>query len=137
MEGRMAANWRNRPFQATPPLTKGFSVAISTSPGESGLLAFDDMNEPQPTDSEIRKRRLLFRAWHRGTREMDLLLGRFADSEVGRLNEGEMAAFEKLLDAPEPDIYHWIMGTMPAPDEYDAALMRKIHQFHLGSASLP
>jgi antitoxin CptB len=53
------------------------------------------------------------------------------------LSEGEIAAFEALLDAPEPDIYHWIMGTMPAPDEYDAALLRRIRQFHLGSASLP
>lgn len=95
------------------------------------------MNEPQPTDPEIRKRRLLFRAWHRGTREMDLLLGRFADSEIGQLSDGEIAAFEKLLDAPEPDIYHWIMDTMPAPGEYDAALLRRIRQFHLGSASLP
>lgn len=95
------------------------------------------MNEPQPTGSDIRKRRLLFRAWHRGTREMDLLLGRFADSEIGRLSEEEIAALEKLLDAPEPDIYHWIMDTMPAPGEYDAALLRKIRQFHLGSAGQP
>ena len=95
------------------------------------------MNEPQPTGPDIRKRRLLFRAWHRGTREMDLLLGRFADSEIGRLSEEEIAAFEKLLDAPEPDIYHWIMDTMPAPGEYDAALLRKIRQFHLGSAGQP
>lgn len=95
------------------------------------------MDEPQPTDPEIRKRRLLFRAWHRGTREMDLMLGRFADSEIGRLGEREIAAFEMLLDAPEPDIYHWIMGTMQAPDEYDAALLRRIREFHLGNASLP
>lgn len=95
------------------------------------------MTDPQPTDPETRKRRLLFRAWHRGTREMDLLLGRFADSEAGRLSEGEIAAFEKLLDAPEPDIYHWIMDAMPVPGEYDAALLRKIRQFHLGSSNLP
>jgi antitoxin CptB len=91
------------------------------------------MDEPQPIDPETRKRRLLFRAWHRGTREMDLMLGRFADSEISRLSEGEITAFEKLLDAPEPDIYHWIMGTIPAPGEYDAPLLRKIREFHLGS----
>lgn len=95
------------------------------------------MQEQQPTDPDTRKRRLLFRAWHRGTREMDLMLGRFADSQIDRLEEAEIAAFEKLLDAPEPDIYHWIMGTLPSPAEYDAALLRKIRQFHLGSAALP
>lgn len=95
------------------------------------------MNEPQPVDPDTRRRRLLFRAWHRGTREMDLMLGRFADSEIGRLEEAEIAAFEKLLDAPEPDIYHWIMGTLPPAPEYDAPLMRKIREFHLGNAALP
>lgn len=95
------------------------------------------MNEPQPVDPDTRKRRLLFRAWHRGTREMDLMLGRFADSEIDRLGEAEIAAFEKLLDAPEPDIYHWIMGTLPPDPEYDAPLMRKIREFHLGNTALP
>lgn len=93
------------------------------------------MNEPQPVDPDTRKRRLLFRAWHRGTREMDLMLGRFADSEIDRLKETEIAAFEKLLDAPEPDIYHWIMGTLPPDAGYDASLMRRIREFHLGSST--
>jgi antitoxin CptB len=95
------------------------------------------MSEASTDPSEIRKRRILFRAWHRGTREMDLMLGRFADSEIGRLAETEIAAFERLLDAPEPDIYHWIMGTLPPPDDYDAPLLRRIREFHLGKSALP
>ena len=49
-----------------------------------------------------RRKRLLFRCWHRGTREMDLILGRFADAEIANLSDDELAEFEYLMDVPDP-----------------------------------
>ena len=50
-----------------------------------------------------RRKRLLFRCWHRGTREMDLILGRFADAEIANLSDDEIAQFEFLMNVPDPD----------------------------------
>ena len=63
------------------PLTFTVAVAISTTPGPSGLLALsDDRNHAIERGLDARRRRLLFRSWHRGIREMDLIMGRFADA---------------------------------------------------------
>jgi antitoxin CptB len=64
-----------------------------------------------------RRKRLLFRCWHRGTREMDLILGRLADAEIGNLSEIELAELERLLEVPDPDLYAAVIGDRPAPDE--------------------
>src|SRR5690242_21575556 len=69
-----------------------------------------------------RRRRLLFRAWHRGMREVDLITGRFADAHIAALTEREVDAFEHLMDVPEPDLLNWIMGQAATPTEYDTAL---------------
>jgi antitoxin CptB len=61
-----------------------------------------------------RRKRALFRAWHRGTREMDLVMGRFADREIGTMSEGDLALFEQLLDLPEADVFGWVTGQAPA-----------------------
>jgi antitoxin CptB len=84
-------------------------------------------------DLDVRKRRLRFRAWHRGTREMDLLLGRFADAEMARLDERDIGLFEALMEAPDPDLYNWITGTEETPALYDTPLLRRLRDFHLGS----
>src|SRR5438046_9526558 len=65
-----------------------------------------------------RRKRLLFRCWHRGTREMDLILGRFADAEIVNLSERELAQFEHLMDVPDPDLYAALTGSMPPAPEY-------------------
>ena len=59
---------------------------------------------------DARRRRLLFRAWHRGMREVDLITGRFADAHIGTLSEAEVDDFERLMDVPEPDLLAWVMG---------------------------
>lgn len=66
---------------------------------------------------DVRRRRACFRAWHRGTREMDLLLGRFADAYIARLSARDLAGFEALLSLPDPDLFAWITGQEPAPHE--------------------
>ena len=63
-----------------------------------------------------RRKRLLFRCWHRGTREMDLILGRFADAEISELSDAEMAELELLIDVPDPDLYAALTSAdAPAP----------------------
>jgi antitoxin CptB len=80
-----------------------------------------------------RRKRLLFRCWHRGTREMDLILGRFADAEIADLTDDELAQFEHLMDVPDPDLYAALIGNMvPAPD-YANRLFDRIKSFRAGS----
>ena len=76
-----------------------------------------------------RRRRLLFRCWHRGTREMDLVLGRFADAEIAGLTDNELAQFERLIEVPDPELYAALTGdTLPAL-EYANALFDRIKWF--------
>jgi antitoxin CptB len=77
-----------------------------------------------------RRRRLLYRSWHRGTREMDLIMGRFADAVIGELSEADIDAFERLSEVPDPDLYAWLSGARPVPLEYDIALFRRLRDFH-------
>ena len=76
--------------------------------------------------SDIRLKRLRYRAWHRGTRELDLILGRFADAHADTMSESELNAFEALLDAADPDIYQWIVGGSEAGDDIDAATILRL-----------
>ena len=73
-----------------------------------------------------RRKRLLFRCWHRGTREMDLILGRFADAEIADLSDGDMAELERLLEVPDPDLYAALTGEKPLDPEYASALFDRI-----------
>ena len=73
-----------------------------------------------------RSKRLLFRCWHRGTREMDLLLGRFADAEIETLTDAELAELERLLEIPDPDLYAAVTGDKPLPAELASALFERI-----------
>lgn len=79
---------------------------------------------------DVRRRRLLFHAWHRGTRELDLLLGRFADATIADLNEDELDAFEALMRVPDLELYSWIAGRERVPDNWDGSLIRRIIAFH-------
>ena len=76
-----------------------------------------------------RRRRLLFRSWHRGTREMDLIMGRFADANIGALPDAELGDFERLTDVPEPELYAWITGERPVAPEHDTALFHRLRHF--------
>jgi antitoxin CptB len=76
-----------------------------------------------------RRKRLLFRCWHRGTREMDLILGRFADAEIGNLSDAELTELEGLLDVSDPDLYAAITGDKVLPAEIAGALFARIKAF--------
>jgi antitoxin CptB len=76
-----------------------------------------------------RRKRLLFRCWHRGTREMDLILGRFADAEIAGLTDDELAQLERLIDVPDPDLYAALTGNEAPAGEYPGGLFERIKSF--------
>lgn len=88
------------------------------------------MSAPSQATLDIRRRRIKFRAWHRGMLETDLLLGRFADAEVENLSESELDDFEALLEAIDRDVFAWATGETPTPQAYDTLLFRRIVAFH-------
>lgn len=81
-------------------------------------------------------RRILFRAWHRGTREMDLLMGRFVDSELAALPEGDLDDLEALMEAQDRDVFAWLTGELPTPADYETPVFRKMRAFHTHDAPL-
>jgi antitoxin CptB len=78
-----------------------------------------------------RRKRLLFRCWHRGTREMDLILGRFADAEIAGLAEDELAELELLIEVPDPDLYAVLTGNAQPAAEYAGGLFQRIKSFRV------
>jgi antitoxin CptB len=77
-----------------------------------------------------RRKKLKFRAWRRGFREIDLILGRFADRRLADLDDAGLDAFEALLEAPDQDVYLWITEEgAPAPAEYDTPLLAQLRAF--------
>lgn len=81
-------------------------------------------------DLDPRRRKLLFRAWHRGMRETDLIMGRFADAEIGTLSESELDEFERLIEVLDRDLLSWITGEAEVPENYDSAVFRQLKAFH-------
>jgi antitoxin CptB len=73
-----------------------------------------------------RRRKILFRAWRRGLREMDLVMGQFADAHLPAMSEDELDEFERLMNAPDPEVLAWITGEAPTPEEFDTPLFARL-----------
>jgi antitoxin CptB len=80
-------------------------------------------------EDDARLKKLKFRAWRRGFREADLILGPFADKHVATFSPAELDWFEAMLEVPDQDLYAWIVGTEPTPPEFDVAIMHQIKEF--------
>ncbi len=80
---------------------------------------------------EIKRKRLIFRSGHRGTKEMDLFLGSFAAAYVPEFSEEELALYDELLKEPDPDIYNWVTKREPVPANKMNPVMERLlsHQF--------
>jgi antitoxin CptB len=87
-------------------------------------------------DLDARRRRIKVRAWRRGMREVDLILGGFADAHLAELSETEIGEFERLLDAQERDVFSWISGELEVPADVDTQFFRRVKAFHSHSAPL-
>ena len=84
------------------------------------------------TDSDkeqARFRRIRYRAWHRGFREADLILGPFADNQIEDLSPDQLDRLELLMDQPDQDLYDWIIGRKPVPPEFDTDVFGLIRSF--------
>jgi antitoxin CptB len=78
---------------------------------------------------DVRRKRLLFRCWHRGTREMDLILGRFADAEIESFTDAELDELERLIELPDPDLYAALTGDRPIGPEHAGPLFDRLKRF--------
>jgi antitoxin CptB len=87
------------------------------------------------TIDDARLKKLRFRAWRRGFREADLILGPFADRHVQDFTPDQLDRFERLLEVPDQDLYAWIIEREPTPAEFDDEIMGQIKQFRWNSHS--
>ena len=87
-------------------------------------MADEPMDELEKT-----RRKLKFRAWHRGTREADLIMGQFADAHLDTMGHDELDQFDALLEAQDLDVYNWIIGKEPVPPEFDNDVMKQLLAF--------
>ena len=78
----------------------------------------------------LRRKRLCYRCWHRGTKEIDLLLGPFAERFAPAMAEPELAEFERLLALPDPDLYNWITRRSPVSPQHRCKVLDRIIAFH-------
>jgi antitoxin CptB len=87
------------------------------------------MSHSQDTDEKdlaIRRKRLRFRAWHRGMREADLLLGSFADERLASMDAEQLDAFEAVLRLPDGDLVSWMTGRVAVPGELHNEMIQSL-----------
>lgn len=95
---------------------------------ERGIQARETMRA-RGEPIEVRRKRLRFRSWHRGTKEMDLLVGSFADRHLGGFDQEQLDRFEALLLEPDPDLYNWMTGAAEPPPALDHDVMTLLRSF--------
>ena len=88
------------------------------------------MTERSSAGLDERRRKLLFRAWRRGVREMDLIVGRFADAHIASFGTADLDDFERLIEAPNATLYAWVIGAEAIPADYDTAVLASLKAFH-------
>ncbi len=81
------------------------------------------------SDIEFRRRRLLFRSAHRGSKELDLILGPFAKRHLETFDTGQLDRYELLLEIPDPELYNWLVGRAPVPDDARSDVMDLLLSF--------
>lgn len=84
---------------------------------------------PNADSRKTRLGRIAFRAWRRGFREADMVLGPFADQVAPSLTDAELAEFERLLDEEDQYLYAWIIEREPTPPEFEGPMMARIRAF--------
>lgn len=84
---------------------------------------------------ETRRKKLRFRAWRRGFREMDLLMGNFADETLPGLDETALDEFERLLGIPDWEVYAWLIGQKPVPDNHKGPVLDQLIAFRYAAGN--
>ena len=106
----------------TTPMTE---PAHPKSPQESQDIASPDI-EPPEAGLSVRRRRLIFRANHRGTQENDLLIGGFIASRIAVFSDAELDEIEEILELPDVDLAEWLTGRQPIPTAMDSPMLRRM-----------
>ena len=88
-----------------------------------------------PLTDDERRKRLLFRSWHRGTKEADLLLGSFAEANLAGFSPDELVTYETLLEQEDADLWDWMIGHSEPPAEFDTPIMRALRTFRYTARS--
>ncbi len=83
---------------------------------------------PDPTPLDNRRRRLIFRAQHRGTYENDLLIGDFVKANIASMTNHELDALESILEFPDSDLADWLTGRQPIPNHANSPMLQRIRQ---------
>lgn len=78
---------------------------------------------------DTRLKRLRMRSWRRGIKEMDLILGPYADAQLAHLTASELDQFETLLNENDQDLYQWVTGKVTPPAEF-VPILNKVMDFH-------
>jgi antitoxin CptB len=84
------------------------------------------MSEPEHASLDTRRKRLLYRATHRGTHENDLLIGGFVAARIAALTPPDLDALEEVLEFPDVELANWLTGRKPIPPEVDSPMLRQI-----------
>ena len=94
----------------------------------------DERREPDyiqamTASTDIKRKKLRIRAWRRGFKEADLILGRYADANLDAMSDDEVVLFEQLLEQEDQDIYGWIIGREPVPEAFRNGVMTALQAF--------
>ncbi|WP_245895387.1 succinate dehydrogenase assembly factor 2 [Devosia submarina] len=81
-------------------------------------------------DISMRRKKLRYRAWHRGTREMDLVLGPYADAHTENMDDAALDRLEALMSEEDPPLLKWVMGQETPPDHIDKAFLAEVIADH-------
>ena len=82
-------------------------------------------------DLEVRRKRLRYHSWHRGTKELDLVLGQFGEKYLSTMSENDIDLFEAIINENEHDIYAWLAGREPVPAHHENHIMNMILNFKI------
>ena len=82
-------------------------------------------------DLEVRRKRLRYHSWHRGTKELDLVLGQFGEKYLPTMSENDIDLFEAIINENEHDIYAWLAGREPTPEQHENHIMTMILNFKI------
>jgi antitoxin CptB len=94
-------------------------------------------DSPRSSDGlDPRRKRLLFRCHHRGTKEMDFVLGRFADAHIADLGEADLDDLERLIELPDPELYDAVNDKTQLPPEFSEGIFQRIKAFAVTTGSV-
>ncbi|WP_455477536.1 FAD assembly factor SdhE [Bartonella sp. B41] len=79
---------------------------------------------------DVHRRRLIFRAWHRGIREMDLILGHYVNAHIVKMSDKTVFELEYIMSFDDQDLLTWVTGKVPLPPEIDSPLFHDIINYH-------